>query len=89
MSRSKTGMFDMIGGIIADAGKYVVDGLGNLAELGLGKVLTPVLIAVGVAVGVAVVVGASILIARVVKKKKNLQLNGGRAPHIQRLGRMM
>ena len=72
-------VWSVIGDMLADAGKYIEDGLLDIADAalgGIGGVLSSVLMYVGIVLGVGVVVGASILIARAVKKKKQ-RLQGG------------
>ena len=73
-------VWSVIGGIVADAGMMIVEGLDGLPDIVsalLGALAGPikmVLTVVGVAVGAAIVVGASIMIARAAKKKKRAKL---------------
>lgn len=92
-------VFSIIGGLVADVGKKIVEGVDGALDIidatlgALGDVMRLVGMVVGGAIGVAILVAASILIARVVKKKKERRRNsplvgGDLARAIKRLGQV-
>jgi hypothetical protein len=78
LCKRKATVWSVIGGLVADSGKLIketANGMFDLVDMGLDVLLSPlktIVLVIGVAIGVAIVVGASIMIARVVKKKRKV-----------------